>query len=345
MPKTLKEIARLVNGEIVGDENLKITGVAGIQEASEGDITFLANPKYLPFLPVTRASAVITGRSVESGGKTILRVDNPSLAFTEVVSFVLPQEKVKHPAGVHPGAIISATARLGAGTAVGACAVIEDGATIGENSVIYPGCYVGRNCRIGSATVIYPNVSIREEAVIGSRVIIHSGAVIGSDGFGFVTVEGRHRKIPQVGIVVVEDDVEIGAGVTIDRARFDKTVIGQGTKIDNLVHIAHNVIIGKNCLIVAQVGISGSSSLGNNVILAGQVGVVGHVHIGDNSVVMAQSGVSKSLAENSAVWGTPARQIDVAKKISAYISNLPKMAETIKELKQRIAELEKKLTA
>jgi UDP-3-O-[3-hydroxymyristoyl] glucosamine N-acyltransferase len=343
MPRTLKEIATLVAGELIGDGSILIKGVSGIQEACEGEITFLANPKYLPYLDKTKASAVIVSREVTPGTKPVIRCDNPSIAFTKIVSFILPQED-KHPAGIDPKAVLGKNVKIGKDAAIGACAVIEDDVSIGARSVIYPGCYVGKHAVIGSDTVIYANVSIRERVAIGNRVIIHSGVVVGSDGFGFVTVDGVHHKIPQVGTVVVEDDVEIGANVTIDRARFDKTVIGQGTKIDNLVHIAHNVTIGANCLIVAQVGVSGSTTIGNNVILAGQVGVVGHITIGDNSIVMAQSGVSKSLPEGSIVWGTPARPADEAKRIIVYVQGLPKMHETIKELKQKIEELSKNIT-
>jgi UDP-3-O-[3-hydroxymyristoyl] glucosamine N-acyltransferase len=339
MSKTLKEIARLINGEVIGDEKIVITGVAGIKEASYGDITFLANPKYLTYLDKTAASAIITSRDVEACSKPIIRTDNPSLAFTKVVSFIFPQE-IKHFKGINRSAILGKNVKLGKDVAVGAYVVIEDDVSIGDKTIIYPGCYVGHHSRIGSDGLIYPNVTIREHISIGSRVIIHSGTVIGADGFGYVTVEGKHHKIPQIGTVVIGDDVEIGAGVTIDRARFDKTVIGKGTKIDNLVQIAHNVIIGENCLIVAQVGISGSTAIGNNVTLAGQVGVVGHITIGDNSIVMARSGVSKSLPADSTVWGVPAKPQDVAKKISACVQNLPKMHETIKELKKRIEELE-----
>ncbi|HQO38233.1 MAG TPA: UDP-3-O-(3-hydroxymyristoyl)glucosamine N-acyltransferase [Candidatus Omnitrophota bacterium] len=342
MSKTLKEIARLVNGDIVGDENALITGVAGIEDAREGDITFMANPKYHAFLSRTRASCVIVGRdAADAGGKTLLRVDNPSLAFTQVVSFVHPQE-IRHPAGVHASAVVAPGAVIGRNAGIGACAVVGEGARIGDNTVIYPNCSIGRNAVIGGNTIVYSNVSIREDVKVGNNVIVHAGTVIGSDGFGFVTVNGVHHKIPQVGTVVIEDDVEIGANCTIDRARFDKTVIGQGTKLDNMVHIAHNVTIGRNCLIVAQVGVSGSTTIGNNVILAGQVGVVGHVTIGDNAIVMAKSGISKNVPENSVLYGVPAQPVNEAKKLHAYVNGLPKMHQTLKELKERIDKLEKK---
>ncbi|MBU2258781.1 MAG: UDP-3-O-(3-hydroxymyristoyl)glucosamine N-acyltransferase [Candidatus Omnitrophica bacterium] len=340
MRKTLKEIAVLIDGEVVGDESIVVTGIAGIQEALPGDITFLSNSKYLPFIDRTQASAIITSRDIKSAKKPIIRADNPSLAFTKIVSLIVPQEA--RPKGLHPTAIIGKKVVLGRDVALDAYVVIADGTVIGERTIIYPGCYIGADTKIGDNSVIYPNVSIREGSVIGNNVIIHSGTVIGSDGFGFVTVDGIHHKIPQLGKVVIEDDVEIGSNVSIDRARFDKTVIGKGTKIDNLVHIAHNVVIGKNCLIVAQVGISGSVTLGDNVVLAGQVGVVGHVNIGDNCVVMAQSGVSKSLSANATVWGYPAKPVDTAKRTNACVQNLPRLYDTVSELKKKIDKIDNK---
>jgi len=249
MPKTLKEIAEVIGAEVAGNSDTVITGVAGIEDAREGDITFIANSKYLPFLSTTRASAVIVGRDMpySAAGKTFLRVDNPSVAFTQVVSFIHPQD-IRYPAGIHGSAVVSEGAILGKNISIGACAVIEERCRIGDNTVIYPNCFIGRDVIIGANTLVYSNVSIRENIRIGNNVIIHGGCVIGSDGFGFVSVNGIHHKIPQVGTVVIEDDVEIGANCTIDRARFDRTVIGRGTKLDNLIHIAHNVVVGKIAL-------------------------------------------------------------------------------------------------
>ncbi len=340
--KTLKEIARIIGGEVVGNGDIVITGVSGIKEAEEGDITFLANPKYAPLLEKTRASAVITSRDVTACGKPIIRTDNPSLAFTKIVSFVLPVE-IRHPGGIHPSAVIAKDAKLGKGVGIGPFVAIAEGASIGDNTVIYSGSYIGHDTVVGSDVIIYPNVSIRERITIGNRVIIHSGTVIGSDGFGFVSVEGRHHKIPQTGTVEIGDDVEIGANVTIDRARFDKTVIGRGTKIDNLVQIAHNVVVGEDSLIVAQVGISGSTTVGNNVILAGQVGIVGHISIGDNAIAMAQSGINKPVPAGTTVWGYPAKPAEIARKVNACVQNLPRLYETISELKKKVAELQAKL--
>jgi UDP-3-O-[3-hydroxymyristoyl] glucosamine N-acyltransferase len=342
MQKTLKEIANLIDGEVIGDESIVVFSVSGIKEASKGDITFLANPKYSPLLEKTGASAVITSREINSSSKPIIRTDNPSMAFAKIVSCFAPNNAAR-PKGIHQSAVLGKDVTLGKGVSVGAFAVIEDFVSIGDNTVIYPGSFVGDHSKIGSDALIYPNVSIRENITVGNRVIIHSGTVIGSDGFGFATIQGLHHKIPQIGTVQIGDDVEIGANVTIDRARFEKTVIGRGTKIDNLVQIAHNVVIGENCIIVAQVGISGSTVIGNNVIIAGQAGLVGHITIGDRSIVMAQSGVSKSVPADTMVWGYPAKPQNVAKRVNACVQNLPKLYETIAELKKRVEDLEVKL--
>jgi UDP-3-O-[3-hydroxymyristoyl] glucosamine N-acyltransferase len=244
---------------------------------------------------------------------------------------------------VHPNAVIGKNVSLGKDVAIGPYAVVADNVSIGEKTVIYSGCYIGHHTKIGSETLIYPNVSIRERTTIGSRVIIHSGTVVGSDGFGFATIKGMHHKIPQIGTVVIEDEVEIGANVTIDRARFDKTFIGKGTKIDNLVQIAHNVAIGENSIVVAQAGISGSTVIGKGVTLAGQAGLVGHITVGDGAIVAAQAGVTKSIPPNTLVSGYPAKPHDVARKVNACLQNLPKLYESVNELKKKIKELEEKL--
>ena len=342
MRKTLKEIARLIEGEVIGDDSIVITGVSGIKEACEGDITFLANPKYFPLIDKTHASAIITSREVEKTDKPIIRTDNPSLAFTKIISSFMPCE-INHPKGIHTTAILGKNVSLGKNVAIGAYAVIEDNVSIGDNTVIYPGCFIGNNTKIGSDGLVYPNVSIRERVSIGNRAIIHSGTVIGSDGFGFITIKDRHHKIPQSGTVEIGDDVEIGANVSIDRARFDKTVIGSGTKIDNLVQIAHNVVIGENSIIVAQAGISGSTIIGKNVTLAGQAGLVGHITVGDRAVVAAQAGVTKSVPPGVVVSGYPAKEHGLAKRINACVQNLPRLYKEMTELKNKIEELEAKI--
>jgi UDP-3-O-[3-hydroxymyristoyl] glucosamine N-acyltransferase len=338
MKKTLSEIAQIVGGEVLGNSDVLITGVCGIKEAEEGDLTFVANTKYLSLMQHTRASAIITSRDVKSASKPIIRTDNPSLAFAKLVGLLAPNE-VHHPQGIHPTAVMGKNVTLGNNVSLHAYVVIEDNVSISDNTIVYPYVYIGHHSKIGSDNLIYSHVSIRERITIGNSVIIHSGTVIGSDGFGFATVKGVHHKIPQIGTVIIEDEVEIGANVTIDRARFGKTLIGRGTKIDNLVQIAHNVEIGENSIIVAQTGISGSTVIGKGVILAGQSGVVGHISIGDNVVVAAKAGVTKSIPSNTCVSGYPAKPHTLTKRLNACIQRLPKLVETINELKSKIEEL------
>ena len=342
MHKTLREIATLIAGEVIGDDQVVITGFCGIKEAQEGDIVFLANPKYFPLAEKTKASAIIVPRHITVPGKNIIQTDNPSLAFTKIVSLSVGPG-IEPIQGIHKTAVVASSVKMGRDVGVGACVVIEGHVTIGDGTTIHAGSYVGHHTVIGNGCLVYPNVTIREKITIGHRVTVHSGTVIGSDGFGYIDVQGTHVKIPQVGTVVVEDDVEIGANVTIDRARFDKTFIGRGTKIDNLVQIAHNVIIAENCIIVSQVGISGSTTIGKGAILAGQAGIVGHLTIGEGAIIAAQSGVSKSVPPHTQVWGFPARQHDKALEINAYTQRLPVYVKTIQELKKRVEALEEKL--
>jgi len=339
MQKTLKEIADFIGGEIVGNGSTVITGVCGIKEARQGDITFLANVKYLPFIDKTNASAIIVSDEIKTAPKPVIRVVNPSLAFIKAVS-LFSRVDIKLPAGVHPTAVLGKNVSLGKDVAIGPYTIVDDGSSIGDNTVIYGQCYIGSQCRIGSNTLIYPQVSLRELVVVGNRVIIHNGAVIGSDGFGYLPVDGTHRKIPQLGTVEICDDVEIGANVAIDRARFDKTIIGKGTKIDNLVHIAHNVVVGENTLIIAQAGISGSTTIGKGVTIAGQAGLVGHITIGDGAILAAQAGVTKSVPANTLVSGYPAKPHETAKKVNACLQNLPRLYELVKQLEKKIKELE-----
>jgi len=342
MRKTLKEIAKLVEGEVVGDGSVVITGIAGIKEAHEGDVTFLANPKYLALLDSTCASAVITSKDIKKSAKPIIRTENPSLAFAKIIDSFTP-DTVRHPKGIHSTVILGKNVSLGKNCAIGPYVVVEDDVSIGDNTIIYSGCFLGHNSKIGSGTLIYPFVSIRERIEIGSRVVIHSGAVIGSDGFGFVAIKGVHHKIPQTGTVEIGDDVEIGANVTIDRARFDKTIIGKGTKIDNLVQIGHNVVIGENSIIVAQVAIAGSTTIGKGVTIAGQAGIAGHIVVGDNVTVAGGAGVTKSVPANTIVSGYPAKPHNQYKRVNACVQNLPRLYASVIELKNKIKELESKL--
>ena len=342
MKKTLKEIAQFIDGSVVGDENVEIYGVCGIKEAKQGDITFVANPKYISLMDHTNASAIITTPDVKKAPKPLILTENPSLAFAKLLTLVSPDEKVRY-AGIHSTAVLGRNVRFGKNISVGPYVVIEDNSEIGDDTVIGSGCFIGNNAKIGKNTVIYSLVTIRERVIIGDRVIVHSGTVIGSDGFGFATVKGLHQKIPQIGTVIIEDDVEIGSNVTIDRARFDKTLIKHGTKIDNLVQIAHNVVIGENSIVVAQTGISGSTIIGKNVTLAGQTGIIGHISIGDNAVVAAQAGVTKSVPANTCVSGYPAKPHKKAKRINACVQKLPDLYKLVNKLEEKIAALENAL--
>ncbi|MCG3175314.1 MAG: UDP-3-O-acylglucosamine N-acyltransferase [Candidatus Omnitrophica bacterium] len=331
----LEEIAALVGGTVLGDPGTAITGVSGIKEAVPGDITFLSSPKYLPYLSQTAASAVITSKDVTADAKPLVLTDNPSAAFTKVVQAFSEPVEPPQP-GTHPTAVVHPTARLGQGVSIGPHAVIEAGAEIGERTVIGAGVYVGRQGRIGKDCRIDAHVCVRERCSIGDRVILHCGAVIGADGFGYERIGEAYVKIPQLGDVRIDDDVEIGANACVDRGRFQSTWIKSGAKIDNLVQIAHNVVIGEHAIIVAQVGISGSTELGKSVIIAGQAGLVGHITVGDGAIIGARSGVSKSVPDGAVVLGEPARPIAETKRIVALTARLPEIAKDVTELKKKL---------
>lgn len=335
MTFTTKELAALSDGELVGDPALEITGAASLIEAEPGQISFFTDRKYIGPLRKTRASAILVPPDFsEPISAAQIRVSNPTKAFEKVLLKFAP-EPITFAPGVHPAAVIDPGVQLGKRVSIQPLAVVEAGAIIGDDTIIGAGSYIGHETVIGSGCHIYPNVTIRERTRIGSRVIIHGGAVIGADGFGFEMVDGRHQKIPQLGIVQIDDDVEIGANTTVDRARYGKTWIQEGVKIDNLVQIAHNVVIGKNSVIVAQAGISGSTRVGERVTMAGQVGIVGHVEIGDGTIIAAQSGVAKSLP--GGVWfGYPAVQIDQAKQQIAWIHRLGKLFARVKEIEKKL---------
>ncbi len=342
MQKTLAQIAEAIQGRVVGDGALLIKGVSGIREAQPGDLTFLANPKYIPLAATTKASALVVGRDVLVEGKFVIQVDDPSRAFTMVVAMIKEDltPKIK---GVHPSAVVDPSVVLGEGVGIGPHVVIEKDAVIGAGTIICAGSFIGQKTSLGSQCLIYPNVTVREDCVLGNNVIINSGTVIGADGYGYSTVGGVHFKIPQTGNVVIEDDVEIGACVTVDRARFDKTLIGRGTKIDNLVQIAHNVRTGEHCLIIAQTGIAGSAVLGHRVIIAGQVGIAGHVIVGDGAAAGAQTGITKDVPAGMKMFGTPAQefketvqQIGLVRRLSKYVERIAALEEKIRVLEERL---------
>ena len=343
MRMKVKEIAEIVGGKVIGDPEVVVTGVSGIKEAKEGDLTFIAINKYKPLLKSTKASAVLVSPEINNTVNAVLiQVENPSLAFAKIMALVGP-EPIKFSPGIHPTAIIGKNVEIGKDVSIQPFAVIEDNVVIGDETVIGAGVYIGHYTKIGKNCLIYPHVVIRERITIGDRVIIHPGTVIGGDGFGFATVRGVHHKIPQIGTVEIGNDVEIGSNVTIDRARFDKTYIGNGVKIDNLVQIAHNVYIGDNTIVVAQVGISGSTKIGKNVIIAGQAGIIGHITIGDNVIIGGKAGVTKNIPPNTHVTGFPARDKWEDMRFQAYIRKQPELIEKVKRLEEKIEKLEARL--
>ena len=340
MQTTVGQLAALVEGAVEGDANIPIRGISNIEDAQDGDVTFAENEKLLTSAGRSRASAVIAPASgpIPSLGKPLIRVKNPRFAFAQVLRIFAPEPKVYK--GIHPTAVIGENARFGHNASVHAMAVIGDDVRLGNNCVIYPFVYLGDNVTLGDNCVVYPHVVLHDNTEIGSSVVIHSGSVLGTDGFGYMFIEDRHYKIPQIGRVIVEDDVEIGANVTIDKARTGSTRIGAGSKIDNMVHIGHNVTVGKNCVIVAQVGIGGSVDIGDGVIIAGQVAVKDHVTIGDGSIVCAKSGVIGDLPPGSFVTGHFARPHKEEMRAMAIHARLPEMLKRIKELEARLESLE-----
>lgn len=341
MQFTLQELAERIGGQLEGDASIVISGAAPIDTAQPGQITFLANPRYRDRLKESRASAVVVDKKTTlETGHALIRVEDPYYGFLQIFLLFNPRKELLSP-GIHPSAIIHPEAQIGKDVAIGAHVVISKNCRIGDRTKIFPGCVLLDNVQIGDDCTLYPLVSIREDCQIGNRVIIHNGTVIGSDGFGFAPHQGVYHKIPQVGRVVIEDDVEIGANCTIDRATMGETVIHKGAKLDNLIHIAHNVEVGEWTVMAAQVGISGSTKIGHHVMLGGQVGTVGHIRIGDYAQVGAQSGVSKSVPDKEVVFGYPARPIMRTKRIEAAINQLPELVKRIRELEKKLAELEK----
>ncbi|MFH1709401.1 MAG: UDP-3-O-(3-hydroxymyristoyl)glucosamine N-acyltransferase [Planctomycetota bacterium] len=337
----LDAIAALVRGGLEGDPAVEITGVADIMHAGPGDITFLANPRYAPHLGTTRAGAVLLDPAASRGAYpgAVVRCAGPNAAFAAVCDVFCYRAEPQVP-GIAPTAVVGAGCRIDPGAAVGAQAVIADGVTVGAGSFIMPLAFVGREARIGRDCRIHPHAAVLAGSRIGDRVLIHAGAVIGSDGFGYETTGGIHRKINQTGIVEIGDDVEIGACVTVDRARFGRTVIGAGTKIDNLVQVAHNVRIGRHCLVAAQTGLSGSTVLGDNVTMAGRSGSHGHIRIGDGAVVTGHAVATKDIAPGQMVSGYPARPAGEHRRSEAVRMKLPAMARRLKELERKVAALE-----
>jgi UDP-3-O-[3-hydroxymyristoyl] glucosamine N-acyltransferase len=334
---TASQLAEQLNGTLLGDPDCTVSSVAGLHEAVSGQLSFLGNPKYRKLLQNTRASIVLVGPDWEGEVEaTLIQVDNPDAAFADVCRKLCPPP-VDYPPGIHSTAVISKQARVGADVHIGPHVVIEDGAEIGDGCVLLSGVLVSKGARLGAGSLLHAGVVLREHVIVGARAILHNHVVIGSDGFGYTVEEdGSRTKVDQVGIVRLGDDVEIGAQTCVDRARFGETRIGNRVKIDNLVQVAHNVVLEDDVVLVSQVGISGSSVVKKNAILAGQVGVAGHLTIGEKSVVGAQGGVTKDVPPGTYVWGTPATDF---KKYSKNLSNVNRLG----KLQERVAALEKRL--
>jgi len=340
--KKLKELAEFVGGTVIGDGEVEISGVTSIDEAQPGEITFIATSKYLRKLSETKASAVIVSKEVTTTDKPLICAANPQLAFVKILTLFLA--KPYRPKGIDPSAWISPTAQLGKDLTIYPYVYIGDRCRIEDRVTLYPGVYVGEDSVIGEDSVLHPNVSVYSGSVMGKRVILHSGVVIGADGFGFVKDGKTNVKIPQVGRVIIEDDVEVGANSAIDRAALGQTIIRRGVKIDNLVQVAHNVEIGEDSIIVAQVGIAGSTKIGKNVILAGQVGVVGHIEIGDNVQVGAQSGVGQSLPPDQAFSGSPVMPHREWLRMVTTLPKLSGMRKILTDIEARLKKVEEAIS-
>jgi len=336
MKVEIKKIAELIKGQIEGNPDLLIENISKIEEAKEGDISFLANPKYTPYIYTTGASAVIVSNDfvAEKPVKTtLIKVEDAYQAFSKLLRFIDGKDNRK---GIETPSFIHSTSKIGKDVYIGAFVYIGENVIIEEGTKIYPGTYIGDNTKIGKNTKIFSNVSIYHDTVIGNEVTIHAGAVIGADGFGFAPGKSHYKKVPQIGNVIIEDYVEIGANTSIDRATLGSTIIGKGVKLDNFIQVAHNVEIGENTVIAAHTGISGSCKIGKNCMIGGQVGIAGHLKIGDNVKVGAQSGISKDIKDGEIVIGSPALPYRNFKKSSILFKNLS-------DLHDRITQLEKKL--
>ncbi|HEX2972492.1 MAG TPA: UDP-3-O-(3-hydroxymyristoyl)glucosamine N-acyltransferase [Tepidisphaeraceae bacterium] len=318
----LKELAKWIGAEVVGDPSIDVTSANTLDEAGPGQVSFLANRKYAKQLESTHASAVIVGLTVTSSNSQValLKTQDPYYAFTQAIVILHGHRKHPHQ-GIHPKAHVDPTA------------------TVGEGTVIYPGCYVGPRAKIGRDCILYPNVVVYDDCILGDRVTIHAGTVIGNDGFGYATQKGVHHKIPQVGNVIVEDDVEIGANCAIERATLGSTIVGKGNKWCDLVAIGHGTKVGPHGLLVAQVGVAGSTTIGHHATIAGQVGIAGHLKIGDNVTIGAQTGVMDDVPDQTTVIGTPAMPASHARRVYLLFMQLPDVVDRLRKLEQAIGEL------
>jgi UDP-3-O-[3-hydroxymyristoyl] glucosamine N-acyltransferase len=341
MLKTLAELAIVVDGKVVGDSGVQINGLGTLESAQEGQITFLGNPRYAAKVLATRASAVVLPASADACGRNAIIVANPYLAFAQLLTLFTSKPRV--PRGISPGAHIGEGVAFGEAPSIHPGVVMGDRVVLGDRVTLHPNVTLYDDVVIGDDVTLHAGVVVREGCRIGNRVIIHNGSIIGSDGFGYVPDGERHFKIPQIGIVIIEDDVEIGANATVDRAALEVTRVGRGSKIDNLVQVAHNCQIGENCIIVAQAGIAGSSRLGRHVTLSGQVAVTDHVSIGDNAMVSGQSGVFNNVAAGAVLSGTPAIPHQERLRAAAVFPHLPEMRKLLLKLGRRMGRVEEHL--
>lgn len=340
MKITAETIASMCGGRIEGDKDCEITGFAKIEEAKEGDISFIANPKYSHFASATHASVLLVRNDFiapEGTQATLVRVEDPYSTLAKLLSAFAPQHKKT---GIEAQARVAQSAQIGDDVFIGAFAYVSDGAKIGRGTIIYPHAFIGENVEIGEDCIIYPHVTIYDGCKVGNRCIIHSGTVVGSDGFGFAPEGEEYRKIPQIGIVVIEDDVEIGANTTIDRATMGMTLIERGTKLDNLIQVAHNVRIGRNNVIAAQTGIAGSTRIGNSNRIGGQVGFAGHIKFGSYCEVGAQSGINKGYRDHSRIIGYPATDIETFARNTVLLKRLSSLFNEVDNIKKEIKKIQ-----
>jgi len=329
------ELAKLLGGILHGDEEQEVRDIAALQTAGPDELAFAEAAKSLELAAASQAGCILVPEGCILTGRTTIGVANPKLSFVRAAQVLCPPRKL--PPGVHPTAVIAPDARLAEDVVICPYVVIESGVDVGPGTYLGVGVCLGERAKIGSHCVLYPRVSVYPGARIGNRVILHSGVVIGSDGFGYVFAEGHYEKFPQRGSVVIEDDVEIGSNSTVDRGSLGVTVIGQGSKIDNLVQIAHNVRVGRHCVIAAQTGISGSAEIGDYAVMGGQVGVADHIRIEEGAMIGGQAGIFRTIRKGTKVWGTPARPLDEFKKVYAELAKLPSLARKVKEISRQLS--------